>query len=135
LKFRINQKKDVALGTRIENKAAIYFDFNAPIFTNKTFHVVGTSLLRVSVDDVGEDKVVIKVYPNPFLNQATFELPPSVSEGIFELFDVTGKILRREKFEGNVYEFYKKELSSGIFIFKITTANGRLLGNGKIVAQ
>jgi uncharacterized repeat protein (TIGR01451 family) len=135
VKFRINQKKDVALGTRIENKAAIYFDFNAPIFTNKTFHVVGTSLLRVSVDDVGEDKVVIKVYPNPFLNQATFELPPSVSEGIFELFDVTGKILRREKFEGNVYEFYKKELSSGIFIFKITTANGRLLGNGKIVAQ
>jgi Secretion system C-terminal sorting domain len=135
VKFRINQKKDVALGTRIENKAAIYFDFNAPIFTNKTFHVVGTSLLRVSVDDVGEDKVVIKVYPNPFSNQATFELPPSVSEGIFELFDLTGKVLRREKFEGNVYEFYKKELSSGIFIFKITTANGRLLGNGKIVAQ
>jgi PQQ-like domain len=135
VKFRINQKKDVALGTRIENKAAIYFDFNAPIFTNKTFHVVGTSLLRVSVDDVGEDKVAIKVYPNPFLNQATFELPPSVSEGIFELFDLTGKVLRREKFEGNVYEFYKKELSSGIFIFKITTANGRLLGNGKIVAQ
>jgi hypothetical protein len=135
VKFRINQKKDVKLGTRIENKAAIYFDFNAPIFTNKTFHVVGTSLLQVSVDDVGEDKALIKVYPNPFSNQATFELPPSVSEGIFELFDVTGKILRREKFEGNVYEFYKKELSSGIFIFKITTANGRLLGNGKIVAQ
>jgi hypothetical protein len=48
---------------------------------------------------------------------------------------LTGKVLRREKFEGNLFEFYKKELPSGIFMFKISTANGALLGNGKIVAQ
>ena len=134
VKFRINQKKDVKIGTRIENKAAIYFDFNAPIFTNKTFHVVGLDLLQVSVESVLDNNKTIKVYPNPFSTQAVFELDPSVSEGIFELFDITGKNVRREKFEGNRFEFYKKDLPTGVFIFTISDARGQLIGKGKVVA-
>ncbi len=36
--FGIFAKPDIALETVIENKAAIYFDFNAPIITNTTKH-------------------------------------------------------------------------------------------------
>ena len=135
VKFRINQKKDVALGTIINNQAAIYFDFNRPIFTNTTFHTVGKNVLRVSVESVVDKKTTIKVSPNPFSEHTTFELDPSVKTGIFELFDVNGRILRRETFDNNRFEFQKRDLPTGIFIFKISTVDGRLIGHGKVVAQ
>ena len=72
VKFRINQKKDVPLGTIINNQAAIYFDFNSPIFTNTTFHTVGKNVLRVSVESVVDKKTTIKVSPNPFSERTTF---------------------------------------------------------------
>ena len=135
VKFRINQIKDVKLGTRIENKAAIFFDFNAPIFTNKTFHNVGMNLLRVSVESVLEEKTKVKVYPNPFSDVAIFELDPSVSKGIFELFDLTGKVLRRETFASPIFEFHKKDLPTGVYIFKITNNEGQIVGKGKVFAR
>lgn len=39
--FSIQQKKDLREGILIENKAAIYFDFNAPVITNTTLHTIG----------------------------------------------------------------------------------------------
>lgn len=41
VKFKIKQKDNNPLGTVIENKAAIYFDFNAPVITNQTRHQIG----------------------------------------------------------------------------------------------
>jgi uncharacterized repeat protein (TIGR01451 family) len=39
-RYSIRLKNDVPFDARIENRAAIYFDFNAPIFTNQTFHTL-----------------------------------------------------------------------------------------------
>ena len=136
VKFRIKQKKDVLIGTKIENQAGIYFDFNAPVITNRTLHTIDKDLLlTATVEHLADNKIRIKVFPNPFSNATTFEMDPSVSEGIFELFDLNGKILRREKFENNRFEFQRQDLRTGIFIFKISTTDGRLIGNGKIAAQ
>lgn len=41
VKFSVAQQSDNPIGTIIENSAAIHFDFNAPIWTNYTFHTVG----------------------------------------------------------------------------------------------
>ncbi len=41
LKFKIRQQPDLPDGTVIENTAAIYFDQNAPVFTNTAFHTIG----------------------------------------------------------------------------------------------
>jgi uncharacterized repeat protein (TIGR01451 family) len=40
VKFRIRLKSGIPFNSLIENKAAIYFDFNAPIITNRTFHTL-----------------------------------------------------------------------------------------------
>ena len=137
VKFRIKQKKDLPIGTKIENQAAIYFDFNAPVITNRTLHTIAKDLLLLTatVDHLADNKIRIKVFPNPFSNATTFEMDPSASEGIFELFDLNGQVLRREKFENNRFEFQRQDLRTGVFIFKISTTDGRLIGNGKIVAQ
>ena len=144
VKFRIAQKKDLPIGTRIENKAAIYFDFNAPIVTNKTFHTIGKDFLSATIEQEFFDKVKISVAPNPFGNSTIFsvqnivpsQFPRREEEGVvFTLFDMNGRLLRSEKFDGNQFEFFRKDLPTGIFIFKISTADGQPLGIGKIVAR
>ena len=139
VKFRIKQKKDLPIGTKIENSAGIYFDFNAPVITNRTLHTIGKDvLLTATVEQIFDEKVKIEVFPNPFSDFLTFNIKqatPSVNEGIFELFDLTGKVLRREKFVDNQFTFERKDLPMGIFIFKISTVDGRLIGQGKVVAK
>lgn len=40
IKFKVKQAPNLAIGTVIENTAAIYFDLNLPIITNTTFHTI-----------------------------------------------------------------------------------------------
>lgn len=49
IRFRIAQKANNAIGTVIENSAAIYFDFNAPIVTNTTLHTVDENFVLDSL--------------------------------------------------------------------------------------
>ena len=41
VKFKINQIPNLPDGVIIENRAGIYFDFNAPVITNYTLHTIG----------------------------------------------------------------------------------------------
>lgn len=41
LEYRIAQQPDLPDGTVINNRAAIYFDQNEPVFTNTAFHTIG----------------------------------------------------------------------------------------------
>ena len=45
-KYQIRLKDSIATGTRLDNKAAIYFDFNAPIITNLASHTIGKEFLK-----------------------------------------------------------------------------------------
>lgn len=40
IKYNILMKPDLPIGTRIENSAAIYFDYNEPVITNTVFHTI-----------------------------------------------------------------------------------------------
>lgn len=141
VKFKISQKKDVALGTLITNQADIYFDFNAPIRTNKTVHTIGKDFIITALQTISPiPNVEIKVYPNPFNAEATIEVlgldkitPLSISSN-FMLFDALGRQIRSEKFEGNQFLFERQELPTGIYFFKIENG-GRLVGTGKFLVK
>lgn len=137
VKFRIKQKKDLPLGTRIENGAAIFFDFNAPVLTEKAWHTIGKSwLASVAIDKTGATDVKIKVFPNPLSDIATFDLEntPLSTEGQFLLYDATGRLVRSQKFKGRRFDFDRRDLPSGLFIFRIDS-NGQLLGSGKLLVD
>ncbi len=133
VKYRIKQNKDLVFGTQITNRAGIYFDFEAPIMTNTTVHTIGgKDILSGIFEQSFENIIAVKVSPNPFTQQAILELPPLSITPHFELFDLTGKRVRQDIIEGRSYRFDRKELPSGIYIFKIS-AQGRLLNTGKFV--
>jgi hypothetical protein len=146
--FKINQKKDVALGSKINNEADIYFDYNAPIRTNKTLHTVGKDfIVSVLQINAAAPNVKINVFPNPFSAEATIEITGFEKSGVlpitsgplsiksdFSLFDALGKQLRSEKFEGNTYLFKRQDLTTGIYFFRIEN-NGQLVGTGKFLIK
>jgi len=45
VKFKIDQQPNIPPGTSIENSAAIFFDFNEPIITNTTHHMIEEKLV------------------------------------------------------------------------------------------
>ena len=138
VKFKISQKKDVVLGTKIMNQADIYFDYNAPIRTNKTVHTIGKDFIITALQTISPiPNVEIKVYPNPFNAEATIEIQgfdPLSKTSNFLLFDALGRQIRHEKFEGNQFLFERQELPTGIYFFKIENG-GRLVGTGKFLVK
>jgi hypothetical protein len=134
VQYRIKQKKDLPYGSKIYNSAGIYFDFNDPVLTNQTLHTVGArEIISAVVERTIEPNFTVRISPNPFSESAIFETPLSIS-GDFELFDITGKMLRKEAFEGTTFEFHRKGLTAGIYVFKISEG-GKLLSVGKLVVQ
>ncbi|MEL6134126.1 MAG: hypothetical protein AAFR59_12255, partial [Bacteroidota bacterium] len=58
--FNILLKENLPLGTLTQNRAGIYFDFNAPIITN-----YATTVLALRVNNEEELRSGIEIFPNP----------------------------------------------------------------------
>jgi hypothetical protein len=143
VKFRIKQKKDLPIGTKINNKAGIYFDFNDPIITNTTLHTVAKDVLITAIIEPNKtsNALTINVSPNPFAEHATFELlengkPFSSNFNAlnFQLFDAFGRLIRSEKITDARFDFNKNDLTNGLYFFKIMDG-GKVMGHGKLVVQ
>ncbi len=132
VKFNVAQTPDNPLGTVIENRAAIYFDNNAPVITNTTVHTIGKDFMFVSTTEPFAN--AIQVFPNPATSEATLALPVSVQGGHFTLTNALGKVARTTSFNGNTYRFERLALSSGVYYFTIRATDGTLY-SGRIVLR
>lgn len=132
IKFNISPKKDVLNGAVVENQAAIFFDFNDPVITNKTTHTLGEKYLDVS-NVVFSPGVSLEVFPNPASEQATFLLKSiSPINGTLSVYNMSGQIVKTMDFDHNQFDFSCKTLPSGCYFFKIA-ADGQALASGKLV--
>ena len=141
VKFRIAQRPNIPLGTVIENSAAVFFDYVAPAFTNTVTHEVGCVSLfeNCIITDTDDPNFVpglkIKVYPNPFNESTTFELDGKEFNNVdFKIYDIAGRLLRTEGFKGNIFEFHRGQLSSGLYFYQLET-EGRLISSGKVIVR
>jgi hypothetical protein len=121
------------IGTEIFNNAAIYFDFNEPIITNTTLHTIEEDFILVALHEPTQVEIEVKVYPNPFVHTATFEVKGAENQQLtLNLFDSMGRLARREVFADGQLQFQREDLRSGIWFFQIE-ADGRPVGSGKLV--
>lgn len=140
VKFKIQQKKNNPIGTKIYNQADIYFDYNLPVITNKTMHTVGLNFVQVSlINDVKNIRLNVKdvmVMPNPFSDKARIivESDP-LRNPLLLLMNAEGKVIRTiGAVTQNTFEIYREDLSSGWYIYKIVQSED-LVATGKIVVQ
>lgn len=133
LRFTIKPKADKPDGTMIENQAAIFFDFNTPVITNKTWHTLGSEFLSVS-NVIFKPGLDLTVFPNPTNTTANFTLKTTDStSGTLRLFDAHGCLVRTIEFNHNVFALPMRDLPAGAYYFQLNATNGAPLAAGKII--
>lgn len=137
VKFFIEQQADLAIGTQIENEAAIYFDFNDPVITNRTLHTVGKDfLMEVSATQTLLKGVEMEVFPNPTAAIANFRFKGhDFQDGLLTVFDQQGRQVGVAAFTGSTCQFDGTGLLiKGIYFFKVENA-GNGVATGKILVK
>ena len=136
-RYRIEQQANNPLGTVINNQAAIYFDYNPPIFTNTTFHTIGENFIPIQLvnTQVLEHKIDIKIYPNPFTYSTTLEIQGQSYEQLeVVIYDATGRIMQVITGQGEQLQIERGNLTTGFYFYELK-GNGQRIATGKVVVQ
>jgi uncharacterized repeat protein (TIGR01451 family) len=139
VKFTVKQNKDLSYGTRIENTAAIYFDFESPVITNTYFHTVSPpqQITTVGIPVLSENPLKVIVAPNPMDNTATVTIENlnGNSNAEWQLYDLSGREAQTAvKFNGNKFLLNRNELKAGMYLYRITQ-EGQTVALGKLMVK
>ena len=134
VRYEIEQHADLPKGTMITNDAGIYFDFNAPVITNKVFNTIGDTTLTLIVSKP-KPKYDIDVYPNPTSNVVHFDLKQLTLKGEqirVNIADINGRVLKTKVLDskGN-QDIYVGDLPYGVYLYSLFLGSKAV--NGKIV--
>ena len=136
--FEVQQKPGNPLGTVIENEADIYFDFNPPIITNRTFHTIADSLVEVDLWSVAEhhepNSYEVRVFPNPVRETVFFEVVNERFDELrLELVDLSGRVVRqKEQSHSGRMSLSRGNLSGGVYLYRLI-GDKELVSVGRIV--
>jgi len=85
----------------------------------------------VTFDDVGEieSTLLVRVAPNPFSERTTLQIDKNnMAEGTIDITDITGRIIREEKFIGSSIVIERNNLESGIYYYILTLKESKATG-------
>jgi uncharacterized repeat protein (TIGR01451 family) len=137
VRFKIKQNRDLEDGQRIENRAAIYFDFNQPIITNTVFHTIGTDFLLTSGTQEQGYSVQnrIQIAPNPGMETVLVNLEnKQISAGRCRVVDCFGKIVLEQHFQTPTFTLSRNGLPAGVYFLEIVPTDRKAaICNGKLV--
>jgi hypothetical protein len=109
IKFRVKPNNSFTVGTRIEARAQIYFDYNPLIYTN---------IWRTTFDAPNSTNSVeneITIYPNPVSGNA---IRLSLEEGDFTIFDLQGSLVQSGSIDRGEITL-SDNLNSGLYLLKV----------------
>lgn len=144
LSFRLSQKPNNAVGAVISNRAAVYFDYRAPMSSNSVRHVVGCQelftsncLLTSSVNYPSPKGVIINVYPNPFNTITTVNVEgwkDNDTKFEFRLYDLLGRQVLTKNFTGDQTQIERLNLPSATYYYELR-GDGVPIGKGNLFVQ
>jgi hypothetical protein len=136
VKFRVSQKPDVPCETIIFNSAAIYFDFNAPAFSNTTYHTVCDSfIVYTDTEEVYVKGAEVEVFPNPASESVNFKVVGLDAKSyVLLLYDIQGRLISNHSFNQSNFRLLRNQLPAGEIIYQIA-ADGSMVASGKIIVK
>lgn len=125
--YRVKPNQALVPGTLVENTAAIYFDFNAPIITNTTVNAIaGPLFFEENNDDESKTDIPgLAVYPNPakdFLSMRFYNPDGLLHKA--SLSTSNGKTICQESTYGEATFITLKDLPSGLYLLHISNEAG-----------
>jgi len=123
--FKIKPKAGYSIGDIIPNTAAIFFDFNAPVITNRFDSQFVEESLSVSENDF----ISFDLLPNPANEIVTITLNSQNSgKVVASVIDIQGKqILETHILDGTQIQLDVSDIQSGMYFVKISTNNRNLV--------
>ena len=133
LQFQIGQRANNPSGTVINNEAAIFFDYNAPVLTNNVFHTIGSVLVVSGIENLSSLQTLITAYPNPFSDKTTIKVDGEQFNRLqLTVYDLTGRKVKELQSENtNQFVLDSNGFSMGDYLFEIHSGQ-ELIGRGKI---
>jgi hypothetical protein len=122
--FTIRPKNNLPLGTRIENFADIYFDFNDPIRTNTTLNtlyrptltpgILDSVFVTTDITTIGEklSQGKLQLKPNPASGHVDVLLPTSAS---IHIVNAQGKVVLLSQVSAKQHRIDISSLKPGIY--------------------
>lgn len=136
--FAIQRNKAYRSNYFVQNRAAIYFDFNEPIITNTVKS--GLITIAVSTDQPGDQQQVrnsLRIVPNPAPSGFTVYTAGSrlYGPGTLEIANLAGQVCYRQSVPelSSPIPVTELRLSNGVYVVKIAGVKGLLAG--KLVVQ
>jgi hypothetical protein len=141
--FRLSQKPNTTRGAVIRNRAAVYFDYETPTFSEEVTHVVGCDnffevdcLLTTTTRNLPRATgVELYLSPNPAIERTTVRLEGWTkidTEFTFRLFSASGQTVHEQRFRGDQMEFLRHKLAAGNYFYEVT-GGGYLIGSGSLI--
>ena len=124
--FSLETVAGLQLGDVVQNSAAIYFDFNAPVITNTASTEFITPTLKPTA------KMPLQVLPNPTRNTATVFFEGS-SRTKIQLLNTLGNVLQQHEVSGSSLTLDVSALPLGVYFIRATS--GAAMGAAKLVKE
>ncbi len=122
VQYKIKPKPNLANGTKILNRASIYFDYNAPIATNTSTNnflaTVGLTQQALNTD--------YSIYPNPTTGKFTITTIDFTNTQV-EVVDVVGNLILKTNLENSTLVIDLSKYSNGIYMVKLNSSKGAQL--------
>ncbi|MEM9836677.1 MAG: T9SS type A sorting domain-containing protein, partial [Bacteroidota bacterium] len=131
--FTIDQQPDLADGTLIQNRAGIYFDFNAPIITEYSMLTVQRELLVSKVASLVPGSKPVTVYPSPTRDYLNFEWEQAGAETLLvKVYDIFGRAVLQDRLNSSEQRLDLATLQRGRYVYQLMMA-GQTIQAGIVV--
>ncbi|MFD2914315.1 DUF7619 domain-containing protein [Psychroserpens luteus] len=121
--FRIKSKSGYGIGDIIPNTASIFFDFNAPVITNR----FDTEFVEDALSLEDSNFISFDMFPNPAKDILNIKLN-NISNANLSVYDIQGKlVLEHSISETQNLELNVSDLQSGMYFMKLNTGTKELV--------
>ncbi len=118
--YRIKPLSTLLLGDSILNQAAIFFDYNLPVFTNTAYTVIETST-GAGMMAMGDHFLLS---PNPASGALLVSTRATHQQATLIVTDIASRELIRERMIGATHTLDMADLPRGVYTITLRNANG-----------
>jgi len=127
--YTVQTKKNLPIGSQINNTAYIYFNVNPAIVTNTTTNLRTDS--STGIAQINSSNMTARVLPNPASDKARIEFEGATGIITIKVSDALGNIVANSNSAESYYTLNVEKLAAGIYFYAAEDANGNRV-SGKI---
>lgn len=130
--FGINSKNGLPAGHVISDAAAIYFDFNQPVFTDDAAVIM---IDLTGIKNESPAAATVTLAPNPVSDYTRISLTGTDKEGFtLKVMSLDGRLITEETSLSNTLNLSRKNLAAGLYIYEVIQ-NNQPVARGKMIVQ